>query len=93
MPYIVSFLVAVMTSGITLGALVAAGGERNGSTNIVIVTLATLAITFASHFVLTRRITSAAGTSVLFTVIVVGGGLLILRALFASVCGLDPSAC
>jgi hypothetical protein len=92
MAYVFSFVVAAGTAAATLTALVATG-ETSGYENVVIVTLVTLVFAFATAFGMTRRARAAVIASALFTVIVVAGGFGLLYALFASLCGSDPSAC
>lgn len=92
MPYLLSFLVACLAAGITLGALVAIGAT-NGYENLLIIALLTLTVSWTTAFVMTRRLGKAIVASAAWTLLVVGGGFALIYALFASVCGLDPSAC
>jgi hypothetical protein len=92
MPYILSFLVACLAAAITLGALVAIGAT-NGYENLLIIALITLNVGSTTAFVMTRRLRKAILASAVWTLLGVGGGFALVYALFASMCGLDPSAC
>ena len=92
MPYILSFLVAVLTAGITWGAVLAIGGT-DAYEKLVIVAVSTLICSTATAFVMTWRLGRAVVASALWTLIIVGGGFALIYALLGAVCGYDRSAC
>jgi hypothetical protein len=90
--YLVCFVVATATAAATLGLLVAIG-ETSAFENAIVITVATLAVTYAVGIWAMQRRRAAIVASSLFTTVVVTGGWALLYALLSSLCGGSPSSC
>jgi hypothetical protein len=91
-PYVVSYVVGLLTAGVTWG-LLAAIGRTSSLQDILLIAVATLSATFATAFGMTGRARGSAIASSLLTFTILGVGLGLLYAFAVALCGAHSSDC
>jgi hypothetical protein len=91
-PYVISYVVGLITAGVTWG-LLAAIGRTSGLQDILLIAVATLSVTFATALGMTRHARRSAIVSSLLTLTILGVGLGLLYAFAVAICGAHSSDC
>jgi hypothetical protein len=91
-PYALSYVVGLITAGVTWGVL-AAIGRTSGLQDFLLIAVATLSVTFATAFGMTGHARRSAIASSLLTFTILGVGLGLLYAFAVALCGAHSSDC